>query len=178
MKDYIKLAIDTGFTAACYFQPQDLDFYDASIMREACKANDCGMYGKFWTCPPGIGSIDKVVNKIKSYEHGLVMQLLTEAVNYAIQPEVFSEICYSFNTMTHSVRAELAKEVGEVFMLGMSGCTLCEQCTYPQAQCRHPDKMVPCISSHCLNVYRLWDSTGNRRANLDESDFYSVLLWR
>lgn len=178
MKDYLKLAAEIGFTAACYFDPQALSFADAATLREACKANDCGMYGKFWTCPPGIGSIEKVVGTIKQYNHGLVMQLLTEAINYAVQPEVFSEICYSFNTMTQALKAELEKEVGDVFMLGMSGCTLCEKCTYPQEKCRHPQTMTPCISGHCLNVYRLWDSTGNRRANLDESDFYSVLLWR
>ncbi|MDO4542889.1 MAG: DUF2284 domain-containing protein [Bacillota bacterium] len=178
MRDYIQLAHEIGFTQACYFDPQALSFDDAETLRDACKANDCGMYGKFWTCPPGIGSIEKVVGNIKQYDRGMVFQLLTEAINYAIQPEVFSEICYSFNTMTQTLRAELEKDVGETFMLGMSGCTLCEECNYPKAKCRRPLEMVPCISGHCLNVYRLWDSTGNRRARLDESDFYSILLWK
>ncbi|MEG0874477.1 MAG: DUF2284 domain-containing protein [Clostridiales bacterium] len=177
MTDFLELAKSIGFTESCYFNPQELSFHDAQTLRDACKANDCGMYGKFWTCPPGVGSIEKVANTVKKYNHGMVFQLLTEAVNYAIQPEVFNEICMSFNQMTQVVRTELEKEFGEVFMLGMSGCTLCEKCCYPKEKCKHPKEMTPCISGHCVNVYRLWDTTGNRRANLDESDFYSVLLW-
>ena len=176
--DYIAYAKAAGFTEASYFDPQKLSFADAETLRDACKANDCGFYGRYWTCPPGVGTIEKVQNKVLSYRHGLVLQLLTEAISLTFQPELFSEVSQTFNDMTKVVGDQLKQEVGEnVFMLGMSGCTLCKHCTYPKASCCYGKAMVPCISGHCINVYRLWDNTGHRRANLDETDFYSVLLW-
>lgn len=176
--DYIAFAKAAGFTEASYFDPQKLCFDDAETLREACKADDCGMYGRFWTCPPGVGSIEKVKNKVLSYHRGLVLQLLTEAISVTFQPELFSEVSSGFNDMTKLVKEELAKEVGaDIFLLGMSGCTYCKHCSYPKEKCRFVQEMVPCISGHCINVYRLWDSTGHRRADLGETDFYSVLLW-
>lgn len=177
MKDYIKSAMELGFTKAAYFNPQDLSFDDAEVLREACKANDCGMYGKFWTCPPGVGTPKTCEEEIMKYHHGIVLQLLTEAINYAIQPEMFSEICVSFNSMAKTLRKGMEEDGLKTFLLGMSGCTYCKKCTYPHKPCQFIDKMVPCISGHCINVYRLWDSTGNRRADLSESDFYSIILW-
>lgn len=176
--DYITYAKAAGFTEAGYFDPQKLSFADAETLRDACKANDCGFYGRYWTCPPGVGSIEKVKKKVLSYHHGLVLQLLTEAISLTFQPELFNEVSHTFNDMTQVVGEQIKKEVGEdIFMLGMSGCTLCQHCTYPKAVCCYAKEMVPCISGHCINVYRLWDETGHRRANLDETDFYSVLLW-
>ena len=175
--DYIALAQELGFTEAAFFDPKKLSFEDCDILRDGCKANDCGFYGRYWTCPPGVGSTDKVAEKIKSYDHGLILQMITEAVSCDLQQELFDDISHTFNDMTAMVKEELLKEVDSVFMLGMSNCTICEECTYPHEKCRHPEKMIPCISGHCVNVYRLWDSTGHRRADLSESDFYSILLW-
>ena len=179
MKDsyYIDFARSIGFTEAAYFDPKSLSFEDSAILRDGCKANDCGFYGRFWTCPPGVGSEEKVKRKILSYDNGMILQMLTEAVSCDLQPEFFADIAHTFNDMAVMVKEELEKTGVTVFMLGMSNCTICEECTYPKAVCRHPDRMIPCISGHCVNVYRLWDTTGYRRADLSESDFYAVLLW-
>ena len=177
MNDYIAFAKEIGFTEAAYFDPKSLSFEDCEILRDGCKANDCGFYGKYWTCPPGVGSTDKVREKIQSYDHGMILQMITEAVSCDLNAELFNDISHTFNDMTAMVKDELANEVENIFMLGMSNCTICEECSYPNEKCRHPELMIPCISGHCVNVYRLWDTTGNRRARLDESDFYSVLLW-
>lgn len=175
--DYIAFAKELGFTAGAYFDPRTLSFEDSGILRDGCKSNDCGFYGRFWTCPPGVGSEEAVAAKVKSYHHGLVLQMLTEAISCDLQPELFAEVSATFNEMTRMVRAELEKEVGKTYVLGMSDCRLCDECAYPKEKCRHPEQVIPCISGHCVNVYRLWDSTGYRRADLSESDFYSMLLW-
>ncbi len=174
---YIDFAKEIGFTEGAFFDPKALSFEDSAILRDGCKANDCGFYGRYWTCPPGVGSEKKVSAKIRSFDRGLILQMLTEAVSCDLQPELFADLSHTFNDMTTMVKEELEKEVGNVFTLGMSNCGICETCTYPKSPCRFPDRMIPCISGHCVNVYRLWDSTGFRRATLSESDFYSILLW-
>lgn len=176
-QDYIAIAKEFGFTEAAYFDPQTVSFEDSSILRDGCKANDCGFYGKYWTCPPGVGSEAVVEGRVKKYRYGMIMQLLTEAISCELQKEFFDEVSHSFNDMTRLVRMEVEKDTDEVFMLGMSNCNICEECSYPHAKCRHPEERMSCSSGHCINIYRLWDKTGYRRARLDESDFYSILLW-
>lgn len=178
MRDYVALAYEHGFTNAAYFDPQTVSFEDAEILREACEANDCGKYGKFWTCPPSVGTVQQCADRFKSYQHGIVLQLISEMVSYVFNPELFSELTNSFNEMSRALKREIEKEYDDVFLLGMSGCTLCKSCTCPKEKCRYPKEMVPCISGHCVNVFRLWDSTGYRQAHLDESDFYSILLFK
>ena len=178
MSDLIAVAEGAGFHKACYFDPQKLNFDDADILRDACRANDCGMYGKYWTCPPGVGTPEECSKHLLRYHHGIVMQFLTEPVSCSLNPDLFNEISRSINEMTRAVRDVLEEITDDIMMLGMSACSLCKECTYLDGKkCRFPHDMVACISGHCVNVYRLWDSTGNRRANLDETDFYTMLLW-
>jgi len=177
MRDYLALAYEQGFTNAAYFDPQEVSFADAEVLREACRANDCGFYGKFWTCPPAVGTIEQCVNTFKSYRHGIILQLISEAVSSVFNPEFFSDISNSFNTMSKALKKEMEKEYADVYLLGMSGCNLCKNCNYPEKKCRKAQEMVPCISGHCVNVFKIWNASGHRQANLDESDFYSILLY-
>lgn len=177
MEDYVARAKEIGFTDAYAFDVDALSFEDAEILREACVANDCGMYGRYWTCPPAVGSIEEVVAKVRSYRRGIAVQLLTEGVSQVFLPELFAELAHSFNEMIRALAAEIQIAYGETFCLGMSGCQLCKRCAYPEGQCRHPQDMIPCVSGHCLNIYRLWDSCGGRRGDLEESEFFGVLLY-
>ena len=174
--NYIAYAKELGFTEAAFFNPHNLNFDDADVIRMACEANDCGFYNKFWTCPPGVGSIEEVTTKIKAFKGGLVLQMLTEAISYDLNFELFNEVSSAFNDMTYLMKKMLSNEYGDVMMLGLSNCRLCPSCNYPEP-CRHPKRMLPCVSGHCINIYRLWDSTGFPRGSLEESEFYSLLLW-
>lgn len=46
------------------FSTADIPFSPA--VTEACRRNACGMYGKKWTCPPGVGDPEELERKIKS----------------------------------------------------------------------------------------------------------------
>ncbi|MEE0776497.1 MAG: DUF2284 domain-containing protein [Bacillota bacterium] len=177
MTDYIAYAKECGISEAAAFNPQELPFDDAAILRQGCEANDCGKYDTNWSCPPGIGSIEEVESKVKQWRHGIVMQFLTEAIDSSLQPELFKEISGSFNVMARKVFDKVLEEHGDGYMLGRGGCTICKECTYPEKPCRYPEQMIPCISSHSINVYRLWDSTGFRRGNLSETDLYAIILY-
>ena len=45
-----------------------------STFRDICASNACGMYGKCYMCPPDVGEIDELREKIKRYDHALVYQ--------------------------------------------------------------------------------------------------------
>ena len=41
---------------------------------------------------------------------------------------------------------------GEMQVLSTESCAICEKCAYPDAPCRHPDRMFPCIESYGILV--------------------------
>ena len=175
---YIEAALSFGFTAAMDFDVATLDFSDAEVLRDACRADDCHLYGRSWACPPAVGTVAKVVSRVCAYRRGVAVQLLTEPVNPAFDAELFAELTSSFNAMLRALRAQVAGEQGETLALGLGNCTLCEHCPYPRERCCHRAELIPCISGHCINVYRLWDSGGRRRGRLDENEFYGIILYR
>ena len=46
---------------------------DASF-RSLCASNACGNYGKNYMCPPDIGSIEELMQELRTYETALVYQ--------------------------------------------------------------------------------------------------------
>ncbi|HZK52819.1 MAG TPA: DUF2284 domain-containing protein [Desulfosporosinus sp.] len=178
MKKYVDLACSMGFNEAVYFDPQKVSFHDADILRDACKANYCGKHGKYWNCPPGMGTVKKREDIFYSYDHGIMMQLLTEPLNSALQGELYQEVATSVNMMGKALKENIKKEYDDVYLMGMSGCTLCDVCSYPVEECRHPDEVVTSISGNCINVYRLWESTGLTRPGMDMTDLYVIILYK
>ena len=43
-------------------------------VREMCKKNTCGMYGKNWGCPPGCGTLKECEEKVSRFSEGLIVQ--------------------------------------------------------------------------------------------------------
>ena len=44
--------------------------------RDICRANQCGLYGKCWVCPPEIGEIQTLISRVKAYPQGLLYQTI------------------------------------------------------------------------------------------------------
>jgi predicted metal-binding protein len=38
-----------------------------------CEQNKCGQYGKNWTCPPAVQSVDAFRREMASYDTGLIL---------------------------------------------------------------------------------------------------------
>ena len=53
-----------------WLDPREVPF-DARV-REMCASNRCGLYGKTWTCPPGVGEWEDLRDECRSYAHALV----------------------------------------------------------------------------------------------------------
>ena len=177
MTDLIKLALDSGFTSAARFDPEKISFHNAHILRDVCKGNSCTFYGRYWTCPPAVGSVENCIAKVRNYHSGLGVQFVIDAVSYQSNEALFNAIRDTFNDMTRELLTNLRKELGEVLALGMSGCTLCAHCTYPKGSCAHPDKMILCISSHGIDVFELCELCGFVHAGSDKTEFFGLFLF-
>ena len=72
----IQLALDSGATKATVIHTQDIVM--SATFRDICKSNGCGLYGKCWMCPPDIGPVEELMEKVHSYEYGLLYQTVGE----------------------------------------------------------------------------------------------------
>ena len=144
---------------------------------EACKQNVCGRYGKTWTCPPGVGTLEELETKIKSWPKAAVFTCkfeLEDSFDFEGMMRGQKETKRVLRDITDRMRA-----AGERFWaLGNEGCGLCESCTYPDAPCRFPELASPSVEACGVNVMQLAKQIGVRYNNGPATvTYFSVILF-
>ncbi len=85
------LAEEIGFKGRGIFETKDLNFLKE--VRDMCKANKCGNYGRLWTCPPACGTLADSRKKAKQFKWGIVLQTTAQMEDEfdgeAIEEELF-----------------------------------------------------------------------------------------
>lgn len=143
-----------------------------------CEMNSCGMYGKLWTCPPGVGSLSENEKKIKSYPKAVVISFKADI-----------EDCFDFEGMKKAGKnakkqfsdiVERIKNDGEdILPLGCEGCGLCEKCTYPDAPCRFPEKAIPSVEAVGIDVVSLTKNIGMKyNSGKNTVTYFCIILYR
>ena len=51
-----------------------------------------------------------------------------------------------------SLRKDLKEAGWQVLALSTESCEICPKCAYPDAPCRFPEKMIPCVESYGILV--------------------------
>ena len=62
--------------------------------------------------------------------------------------------------LTRQVRDMIAAQGVETRALSTEACAICQHCAYPDAPCRHPDKMFPCVESQGINIIPTLEENG------------------
>ena len=70
--ELLALAKSCGFTASAPLDPASIELKQA--VRDMCKENTCGQYGKRWSCPPGCGNLEQCRTQLAGYSTGLLVQ--------------------------------------------------------------------------------------------------------
>lgn len=158
-----------------FFRTEELVFSER--IRTICQT-ECPRYGKSWACPPGVGSVEECVEKCLSYPDGLLIVTLTEVSDIANMQEALATRP-AHEHITHKV-AELLRTQGlQVYGLSTESCAVCEQCTYPEAPCRHKEQMFPCVESHGIVVTDLAEAYGiEYQYGNQVVTWFSLLLYR
>jgi predicted metal-binding protein len=118
-----------------------------------CAAGKCQVYGCSWACPPACGEIEDFQRQMNDYERCLVVQTVAEMED-DFDIEVMEE---AGNRQKERVldlvdaldRAGLS---AETMTLSAGTCTLCGECTYPDAPCRFPEKRLVSMEAAGLVV--------------------------
>ena len=122
MTDLLTLAREVGFSQCAAVNMDALDPLEA--VRDMCKADRCGRYGKSWSCPPACSTLEQARAQIKRYSQGILVQS-------ARQARLLFPHCLPLTAGT---------------------CTLCHTCTYPDRPCRHPKQRLSSMEAYGLFV--------------------------
>lgn len=151
------LALEAGFTHAAVA--------DAAILkplpevREMCAANTCRRYGACWSCPPACGTLEECRAKMVPYSSVLVVQMVGQLEDSwdiegmheteAQQKEAFSRLL-----------PQMRERYPALLPLNAGCCTVCKQCTCPDAPCRFPDKAISSMEAYGLLVNQVCTDSG------------------
>jgi len=145
-------------------------------VRYICK-EECPQYNTTWACPPAVGSVSECKAKCLMYPEMLMISTVSEVNDIADIEETLSTR-KDHEEITRQV-AKLMKEQGcELRILSTESCAICETCTYPNAPCRHPDMMFPCVESQGILVTEICEKYGMEFFNGNIVTWVSLLLYR
>ncbi len=128
-------------------------------VRRYCEANTCNSYGKNWTCPPGVGTVEECKKRTLSFRHMLVFSSYF-ALEDSFDFEGMMRAREEFKKVCRQIDAAVQNELDRYLILSNEGCDRCVTCTYPDAPCRMPDKIHPSIEGFGIWVNELAKSAG------------------
>ena len=101
----------------------------AEWVREECK--ECRYIGKSWSCPPGVGEIKFLMERLHRYSKAVFVEFSSSKDRKGLEAAVLD------------IERNL-KDAGYPKALGffVSPCTACEKCLYPD-KCCDPGKCRP-----------------------------------
>ena len=144
-----EIASRSGFTAWAEMDPATLE--PKQEVRDMCASNSCGQYGKRWSCPPGCGTLEECTNHLRKFPRGILVQTCGD-IEDGFDFESMMEIEADHKEHVKQMYETLRKTGTEVLALGAGCCTICGQCTYPDAPCRFPEKMIASMEAYGLVV--------------------------
>ena len=112
------------------------------------------MFAKDWKN----GSYDTVLgNPVLSSDN--LIATITEVSDIANLEETLSTRA-PHEEITRQVLEMVRMQAQETMALSTEACAICEKCAWPDAPCRHPDRMFPCVESHGIVVTDLAEKAG------------------
>ena len=133
----MELALQIGFTHAGTMDPATAVL--RSEVRDMCAA--CSQYGLRWSCPPGCGDLETLRQRLTEYKEGVLVQTVGN-----LEDDFDAEAIMGTQELHKEQLQKLIKPLKELFpdaaILGAGCCTVCKTCTYPDAPCRFPDRLM------------------------------------
>ena len=139
IQELCALAKEIGFEQAGPLDPATIELKEE--VREMCASGKCAMYDKRWSCPPGCGTLDECRELLKGYTRGILVQSVGELEdNFDIETMMETEAAHK--ERFYSMRKALLERGVEALAAGAGCCTICPECTYPDAPCRFPEQKM------------------------------------
>lgn len=144
-----------------FIRTRDLKF--SQRIRWICE-HECPMYNTNWACPPAVGSVEACKARCMAFEEALIIATVTEVGDISDMAQTLSTRP-AHEEITRQVLERVRAQARETLVLSTEACAICQHCSWPEAPCRHPERMFPCVESHGIVVTAL--------AEYMDIDFYA-----
>jgi predicted metal-binding protein len=142
-------------------------------IRALCYENKCGNYNAHYMCPPHIGTIDEIVERIRRFACGCILQY-TEPMDVAHDVEGVTRTKVEFHNRILQLEEALEKN-GITKLWGLIGgdCALCEPCRSVTGEpCQFPTQARTSLEALGIDVIALLDEHG-----LDSRFHHDRITW-
>ena len=149
--DIITEAKAVGFTGAELMPAEDVVL--AREFRDACESNRCGAYGKCYMCPPDVGDIDVLMERVRSYKHAILLQTVT-VLEDSYDFEGMVEGRKRHSALTRKLIERLGARLPDGSLcLSVGGCGYCAKCAKQDGEpCRSPENALASLEAYGINV--------------------------
>ena len=120
-------------------------------VRDMCAADLCHAYDHNWTCPPACGSIEEFAEKIAGYGDVVVFETVAEMED-EFDYETMMESADLHKDRMPAFAEDVRKLAPVCLVLSAGTCTVCPECSYPDAPCRFPEKQFVSMEAAGLVV--------------------------
>lgn len=130
-------------------------------IRALCSADKCGNYGKHYMCPPHVGTLAEIRQKLSRFKRGVLMQY-SEPLDVRNDGEGLVRTKLDFHEKILQLEGML-KDKGVAPVWGMIGgsCELCRPCRAASGEpCPLPDEARMSLESIAVDVIALLDRFG------------------
>lgn len=158
-----------------FVRPEDIPFLEE--VRYICRT-ECPQYGTSWSCPPAVGTVEECKRRCLACEGGFLFTTVAEVTDLLDFTETLATRM-EHEEITRQIRDLFLEQKKEVLVLSTESCAVCDTCAYPDAPCRHPDRMFPCIESYGILVTKLAEQYGISFMNEGNVvTWFSLILYR
>ena len=138
-------------------------------VRGYCRQNLCATYGRNYMCPPYVGGLAEIQQKLRGYN---LAWLLQRTVHLDAKNDIQGLLCSRLDF--HRAVLEMEKTTaatGAVAPWGLIGssCGLCDTCTVLKGKpCPHPTEARPSLEALAVDVRKLLQNLGLELAFHDD----------
>lgn len=173
--DLIKLAFENGATFAATIRTGDIPF--APELRECCTQNYCGRYATCWVGPPAVGEVIDLMDKVRQFEFGLVIQTVDQLEDSFDYEGMLAARKHHETVYQQTLAAVRSKYPGlQKLALDAGCCDICPTCTYPDEPCRFPEIAIPSVEAYGINVNPMLMNCGLKYNNGKDTVSYVGLI--
>ena len=126
-------------------------------VRKLCEKNSCGNYGRNWTCPPAVESLDHFRTVLAGFDTVLIMTEVVQVKN-SFDWKGMMAGALQFKEKLQALKRELEAADADFnfLILGAGACHLCDPCNYVDGKpCRHPKDAIVSLEATGIDVMRL-----------------------
>lgn len=153
-----ELAREIGFDHVAAISADDV--VTSRELVSSCNPWACLKYGTTWTCPPGVGTYDDILDDITSRNKGVLVQTVREGVDHYEDWNLIAEARTLHNAKLDQLADAMRAELDGVIEFSTGGCDVCESCTYPDAPCAEPVRRRESLSAHGVAVGATCENAG------------------